>query len=81
MNVFSSSKTHDDVCKVGMKMKLGSMVDMMKILFFVLRLLYSYDCYRFHAIHIDDLEIETQLQVINKPSFQVHIFLLFRIIL
>ncbi|XP_017428882.1 uncharacterized protein LOC108336951 [Vigna angularis] len=28
----------------------------------------SHDIHRVHAIHIDDLEIETQLKIINKPS-------------
>jgi len=58
--------------------------EMIKILFFVLWLVNSHDSHKVHAIHIDDMEIERQLQVINKPfvkSIQVHILLLFHSIL
>ncbi|KOM48598.1 hypothetical protein LR48_Vigan07g230200 [Vigna angularis] len=41
---------------------------MIKILLFVLWFVNSHDSNRVHAIHIDDLEIETQLKIINKPS-------------
>ncbi|XP_047149500.1 uncharacterized protein LOC124821627 [Vigna umbellata] len=41
---------------------------MIKLLFFVFWLLNSHDSHRVNAIHIDDLEIERQLQFLNKPS-------------